>query len=66
MYKSATIPTSDCSYPVGMGKDRLPCGSRASLTFVRTTEGGKPKRFWAWWCTHHEDFYRKYLAFVAK
>lgn len=65
MYAS-TIPTSECLYPVARGETRIPCGKRATLVFVPTAEGGKTKQTWAWWCDHHEDFYRKFLAFVGK
>ena len=65
MYAS-TIPVSECSHPVARGVQRVPCGKRATLVFVRVAEGGKRKGMWAWWCDWHEDAVRKHLTYVGK
>ena len=68
MYKSSSTPVMECQFPTRPdGKTAVLCGRRhADLVLVRTSEMGKAKRSWAWWCDEHTEFYGKYLTRVSK
>ena len=66
MYRSSSTPVMECQFTTRPdGREGVPCGKRhADLVLVKTSEMGKVKRSWAWWCEAHTEFYHKYLARV--
>ena len=67
MYKGSSTPVMECQFTTRPdGKAAVPCGKRhADLVLVKTSEMGKVKRTWAWWCEAHTEFYHRYLARVS-